>query len=281
MLGRVERAGYGFEAGELVSATVRRSCRHCAACDEGAPDSCLTGDYLERGITRLDGFARELAYEDPDQLIPIPHRLGRLGVLAEPASICARAVRHATTVGERQPWRLRRALVTGAGAIGLLATTLLRLSGVDVWTVSLEPTNAFVEEVGARYHRADNVDLHELGPFDLVVEAAGDAQLMAGALGLLDRNGVACILGIDGRERSVAIAGRAIGVDTVVQNRALFGSVNAHRRDWIAAVEALDLAAQRWPGALERLLALRVPLERFEEAFAFKGGKATLALAES
>ena len=87
----VERDGHGFTQGDLVTATVRRSCRHCLACEEGSPDSCLTGDYSERGITRLDGFARELVVEDPTQLIPIPPGLGRLGVLAEPTSICERA----------------------------------------------------------------------------------------------------------------------------------------------------------------------------------------------
>ena len=73
-----------------MTAIVRRSCTHCHACGEGAPDSCLTGDYSERGITRLHGFARELVAEDPAQLIGIPRSLGRLGVLAEPTSICER-----------------------------------------------------------------------------------------------------------------------------------------------------------------------------------------------
>ena len=51
----VERDGHGFRRGELVTATVRRSCGHCIACAEQSPDSCLTGDYSERGITRLHG----------------------------------------------------------------------------------------------------------------------------------------------------------------------------------------------------------------------------------
>ena len=50
------------------------------------------------------------------------------------------------------------------------------------------------------------------------------------------------------------------------------------RRDWLRAVEALDTARQRFPGALESLVALRVPLDRFREAFAFREGKATLVL---
>ena len=147
LLGLVERDGHGFTRGDLVTATVRRSCRHCLACSEGFPDSCLTGDYVERGITRLNGFASELVVEDPGQLVPIPRSLGRLGVLAEPASICERALRHARAIGNRQPWELQRALVLGAGAVGTLATYLLRLSGVEVWTASLEPSHDLVTAV--------------------------------------------------------------------------------------------------------------------------------------
>ena len=68
----VERDGYGFTRGQLVTATVRRPCGHCIACAENSPDSCLTGDYRERGITRLHGYARELVAEDPEQLVAIP-----------------------------------------------------------------------------------------------------------------------------------------------------------------------------------------------------------------
>ena len=279
-LGMVELDGHGFARGDLVTATVRRSCRHCLACSEGFPDSCLTGDYVERGITRLNGFARELVVEDPAQLVPIPRSLGRLGVLAEPASICERALRHARAIGNRQPWQLQRALVLGAGAVGMLSTYLLRLAGIEVWTASLEPSNDLVTASGARYVSLPGTQLSELGGFDLVVEAAGDAQLMADTLGLLRRSGVACLLGIDPRAQRVELDGRTLALDAILENRVLFGSVNAAREDWLAAVADLDRARERWPDELEQFVSLRVPLDRFEDAFAHKGGKATLVISD-
>ena len=278
-LGIVEREGHGFSRGDLVSATVRRSCGRCLACAEGAPDSCLSGAYSERGITRLHGYARELVGEDPAQLVPIPKALGRLGVLAEPTSICARALRHARAIGGRQPWQLQQALVVGAGAIGTLVTFLLRLDGVDVVTTSLEASKPVVEESGARYVPRSG-RLADLGRFDLVVECAGDAQLMADSVGLLRRSGVACLLGIDGREQTVSVDGRTIGLDAVLENRVLFGSVNAQRQDWIAGVDALDRIRRRWPGGLEQLIGARVPFDRFEDALAYGGGKAALVLSD-
>jgi threonine dehydrogenase-like Zn-dependent dehydrogenase len=274
----VERSGYGFSRGDLVTATVRRSCGHCVACANAAPDSCLSGDYSERGITRLHGYARELVAEDPAELVAIPKSLGRLGVLAEPTSICERALRHARTIGDRQPWQLGRALVIGAGAIGLLMTYLLRLADVEVWTASLEPENDLVEQCGANYVSTQETELSDVGKFDLVVEAAGNAPLMAQALGLLRRSGVACILGIDPREQTVEVDGRTLGVDLILENRVLFGSVNAQRRDWLAAVADLDRAHERWPEALDRFVKLRVGLDRFQEAFEHRDGKATLVL---
>jgi threonine dehydrogenase-like Zn-dependent dehydrogenase len=287
-IGVVDRDGYGFTRGELVTATVRRSCGHCVACEQRSPDACLSGDYRERGITRLHGFACELVSEDPSELISIPPSLGRTAVLAEPTSICARAVRHAETIGGRQPWRLQRALVIGAGAIGVLSTMLLRLRGLEVWTASLEPSTdsraEIVRDLGARYLSTTEESLpglrDEVGGFDLVVEAAGSAQLIADSLGLLRRSGIVCVLGIDGHAHEVSLDGRVLGVDLILENRVLFGSVNARREDLVAAVDALDTARRRWPEPLEALVGLRVPLERFAEAFDYHGVKATLVLSD-
>jgi threonine dehydrogenase-like Zn-dependent dehydrogenase len=276
----VEQSGYGFTRGQLVTAIVRRSCGHCIACAEESPDACLTGDYSERGITRLHGYARELVAEDPAQLVAIPSSLGRLGVLAEPASICERALRHARAIGGRQPWQHERALVIGAGAIGQLMTYLLRLADVDVWTASLEPENEVIVQSGARYVSTRDADLTELGTFDLVVEAAGNAHVMARALSMLRRSGVACLLGIDPRQQKVELEGPVLGVDTILENRVLFGSVNAQRQDWLAAVADLERAKERWPEALAELVTLRAPLDDFADAFEHRGGKAVLVLSD-
>ena len=287
VLARVERDGHGFTRGDLVCATVRRSCGACAACAAGAPDACLTGDYRERGITRMHGFGAELVAEAPEHLVRVPADLGALAVLAEPASICARGIRHARTIAERQPWSPRRALVLGTGAIGMLATALLRLDDFEVWIGGLSPggeKRGLAEACGARYVSTKQVPAEDLaadvGGFDVVLEATGDAQVMLDTLALLGRNGVACLLGIDGRPREVTLDGRVIGVDAILQNRALFGSVNAHREDWESAVDGLDRARKRWPDALGAFVGLTVPVDRYAEAFAFRGVKATLRFAD-
>ena len=261
LLGRVEAGGHGFARGDLVTATVRRSCGHCASCAEGAPDACETGDYSEHGITRLHGFAAELAVVPAEHLVAVPEALGRVGVLAEPASICARALRHVRAVGGRQPWHPGRALVFGAGAIGMLCTYFLRLDGLEVWTSALEPPGSekarLVEAAGARY-----VERPARRPGRLRRrhrQAAGSAQLSLDALGLLRRNGVACLLGIDGHDQVVHLPGPVIGIDAILGNRALIGERERQRRRLARRGRAARRRARALAGGAR---ALRRPARR-------------------
>ena len=169
----------------------------------------------------------------------------------------------------------------GTGAIGMLSTYLLRLAGLDVWTAGRSPAGdprpQLAAASGARYVSTATEPLasvrDEAGGFDLVVEATGDAQVMADSIALLRRNGVACLLGLDARRRPVELDGRVIGVDAVVENRVVFGSVNAHRVDWLAAVESLERIHERWPDEVQQFVGLRVPLDRFAEAFDHTGSR--------
>src|SRR5262245_59087473 len=263
-LGELVEGSGGFAKGDLVTATVRRSCGHCHACEEGAPDACDTGDYTERGITALQGFASELVVEDAEHVVAIPPALGRLGVLAEPSSICARGIRHAQAIGERQPWAPRRALVVGAGAIGMLATYMLRLDGYEVWTLSRSAADSdkgrLVAASGARYVSTAETPMsavaEETGGFDIAIEAAGSAEVMAEVMAALRRNGVACLLGLDAHAHTLEMDSTVLGRDFVIENRVVFGSVNAHRTDWTAAVSALEAMRERWPEAMEQLIGL-------------------------
>src|SRR4029079_10656347 len=100
-----------------------------------------------------------------------------------------------------------------------------------------EPSSRIADALGAHYVSTKTTDLADIGPFDLVIEAAGSAQLMLDALGLLGRSGVACLLGIDGRDGKAQIENKVIGVDAVLENRVLFGSVNARRDNLGPGVE--------------------------------------------
>ena len=168
----------------------------------------------------------------------------------------------------------------GAGAIGMLAAYMLRLADFEVWVAARGPAGSekaqLVEAAGAQYLSTAETPLEDAGRFDLVIEAAGSAELMLAGAGVLRRNGVACLLGLDAHPHSLAVDAALFGVDFVIENRVLFGSVNAHKQDWAAGVRELEEMRRRWPDALVRLVGLRVPPDRFHDAFEFRGVKATL-----
>lgn len=51
----------------------------------------------------------------------------------------------------------------------------------------------------------------------------------------------------------------------MLENRVIFGSVNANRRHYEAAAQALERADRAW---LERVITSRLPLEAWQEAYA-------------
>ena len=285
-IGFVREPGQGFARGELVAATVRRPCGACENCARAEVDACMTGRFLERGIVGLDGFACELFLERPENLVRVPRELDRLAVLAEPMSVCERSLRHARAVGSRQGWEPRRALVLGVGAIGMLTVYLLRLAGIETWALARRSAASaraqLVRAAGARYVSTADASARdlarELGGPDLILEATGNVELAAEALGALGRNGVLCLRGISPGAGAAALPPDFL-TDMVLGNKAVIGSTNAAPRDWAQGVQDLAAMARRWPDALRDMVGLTVTPDRFADALGYDGVKATISFA--
>jgi threonine dehydratase len=91
-------------------------------------------------------------------MVKVPQNLRHIGVLSEPASVCAKAIDQAYLAQQRlQVWEPKRAFVLGAGQIGLLATMMLKLRGLEVYTLATRPgphlKSSIVEAYGATLHR--------------------------------------------------------------------------------------------------------------------------------
>ena len=144
-LGRVDSVGphvAGWSPGDLVVATVRRGCGRCRFCLTNQSDFCETGGFTERGIRGADGYLAERYVEEPQYLVKVPAELRSVAVLLEPLSVVEKAVHEALVVLERRGAtpgyptpKPVRALVAGTGAIGMLATFLLRVRGWDVTAI--------------------------------------------------------------------------------------------------------------------------------------------------
>lgn len=279
-LGRVVELGpgaRGLAEGELVTAMVRRPCpERCPPCRAGRVDLCATGNYVERGILGAHGFASEYYVERPEWLVRVPEDLKAVAVATEPMSVAVKGIERAFSFQREFPWAPRRALVTGAGSLGLLASLLLRLKGLDVVSYDRSPADGpkadIVRAMGGRYARATGSTMTEAlkgeSGFDLIFEATGDASLIFQAISLLRFNGVLCIAGIPEGRKCISVPGDCIGLEMVLENRIVFGMVSSSRAHFEEALRAQRAIEERWPGLLARILRGRFPLDRFKEAFA-------------
>jgi threonine dehydrogenase-like Zn-dependent dehydrogenase len=273
-LGRVVEApqGSGLTAGDLVVGIVRRPDPvPCSACAVGEWDMCRNGRYTEHGIKQLDGFLRERYRAHADAVVRVDASLEHRGVLLEPTSVVAKAWDHVDRVGGRsKAWQPRTAVVTGAGPIGLLAALLGVQRGLDVHVLDVVtdgPKPALVADLGASYHSAALEELKVVP--DVVIEATGVSQVVAGVLGSTAGNGVVCLTGVSAPGRQTALDLGAINRELVLGNEVVMGSVNANRRHYELAADALARAEAGW---LDRLLTRRVPIERFGDALEQQSG---------
>lgn len=278
-LGRVAEApaGSGLAKGDLVVGIVRRPDPvPCPSCAVGEWDMCRNGRYTERGIKQLDGYASELYRIEPAYTVKVDSSLGDLGVLLEPTSVVAKAWDQIDRIGARAAWQPERALITGAGPIGLLAALLARQRGLEVHVldqVTGGPKPDLVAGLGATYHVGD-LEKACRDP-DVIVECTGAPSLVFGAIEHVGPGGVVCLTGVSSGGRHLSIDPGLVNRNMVLENTVVFGSVNANRRHYEAAGTALAKADRSW---LDGLITRRVPLADWEQALARRDGDVKVAL---
>ena len=288
-LSTVEEAGpetTGFRRGDLVVPTVRRDCpEECLNCRSGESDMCMTGHYSEHGIKGLHGFASELAATDARFVAKLPQSLSEAGVLLEPLTIVEKGVALTFAAqNARMKWEPGRALVLGSGAVGLLATAVLRLRGLSVDAVATRPADApkarLVSSLGATYVDAKETPISSLGrSYDIVFEATGSTDVALEAQNLTRVNGVVSYVGIYRSKVETEDAG-SLFTDLVLGNRLLFGSVNANISYFRQGSDDLVKVAREWPGFLEKMITEKVPLEKAEQAYGPKGDESVKTVVE-
>jgi threonine dehydrogenase-like Zn-dependent dehydrogenase len=275
--GRVEAVGPNvteFRPGDYVAATVRRP--GSSIYDEiGAYDMTTDSTYFERGINLRHGFLTEYYVEDPEYLIRVPEGLKHAGVLMEPTSVVEKAIAQAYEIQRRlRVWRPRRAAVLGAGTLGLLASLVLRLRGLEVVTMGLTRppflNSTLLDEIGVRYLSSQDLSLRgasdQFGPFDLILEGTGYSPLVFEAMETLANNGVLAMVSVTGGSRKVEVPADRINLGFVLGNKVAFGSVNANREYFEMGAQDLSRAELQYPGWLSKLLTNPVKgLENYKE----------------
>jgi glucose 1-dehydrogenase len=259
----------GLKKGDLVVPTVRRP-DDCLNCGSGESDMCLTGRYKEHGIKGLHGFCSEFSVSDVNFLVKIPENLAGVAVLLEPMSVAEKAIFQTFKIQERMVWKPKKALVLGAGPLGMLSVILLRLRGFEVLAVATRPRDSLkaqlVQKVGASYISSFEQPVNSLGKFDFILEETGAASVAADAQGLLNPNGVLCLLGIYAPKQVTLDIGH-VYADTVLGNKICFGSVNANIRYFRSGLVDFAAIEERFPGILKSLFSKVLRPSEFLQAY--------------
>jgi glucose 1-dehydrogenase len=272
-LGRVLRApaDRGFAVGDLVVGIVRRPDPvPCGACAHDEYDMCRNGRYTERGIRYADGYGSTLWTVHPDFAVRLNPGLTHVGVLLEPMSVVAKAWEQVERIGGRAWFEPHRVLVTGAGPIGLLAALLATQRQLDVHVldrVASGPKPDAVKALGAQYHSAPVADVAERIAPDVIIEATGASSVVVDAIAGTAAYGIVCLTGVSAAGRSIAVDVGAANREIVLENDVVVGSVNANRRHYQAAANALARADGDW---LDRLITRRLPWTEFGDTLAVR-----------
>ena len=193
--------------------------------------------------------------------------LSECGVLLEPASVVAKAWDHVERIGRRASFEPKKLLVTGAGPVGLLAALMGKQRGLEVYVLDREREGIkprLVKALGACYLS----DIQEIGAheetLDLIIECTGAPSLVLEVTRWIGPDGIVCLAGLSTGSRKIEFDVATWNQEVVLENVVIFGSVNANKRHYQLAAEALKNADREW---LKQLITCRAPLSEWPKAF--------------
>ena len=248
-----------FAPGDRVTTrTYYVTCGKCQYCRTGRDNLCYSRLSIGSGVN--GGMAKYVVVPERN-VFRLPDNVSFLaGALSEPLSCTVHAV-----LLTNRPSPGENVLLTGPGAIGLLALQLVKVSGARATMIGT-PADALRLEL-ARRLGADEVVLtdqvdsllerHRNGGFDAAIECSGAPGGIETALRLVRKGG---------RYTQVGLVGKKVplDVDQLVYKEIEFSATFAHV--WQAWPLALALVAS---GAVqtEPLVSHRYPLSKWQEAF--------------
>jgi threonine dehydrogenase-like Zn-dependent dehydrogenase len=305
-LGVVTEVGAGvhqIKPGDLVVPMVRRPCphEHCVPCRNDRSDFCTTGDFVERGIKEYHGFMTEQVVDQENYLCVVPPELRDVAVLMEPLTVAEKALIQIWQMQKRLHWECplvegkapghcHKAVILGAGPIGILGAMAFKVAGFETVVYSRSkapnPKSELVESFGVKYISSETTTPEELaamlGNIDVVYEGVGGAKVSFEVLKVLGLNGIFVFTGIPGFPLPhIMIDGELIMRNMVLKNQVALGTVNAGRDAFDGAIHDLGIFMQRWPDAVRALITGRYTLDNARELLLGKasGIKNVLALA--
>lgn len=244
----------GVAVGERVVVDPNIECGTCAACHRGWAHLCeALGAY---GVTENGGFSEYCSVQ-----AGAVHAIGDMdfaeAALAEPMG----CVLNGLSPLEGRP--LERAVIFGAGPMGLLMGSVLRARGVPVIVMVDRDVDRLelAEKAGFDAFPADAPQLtHMSGQFDLAVDATGVPSVVEALPGMVANGGAMLVFGVCPSDARISLS----PFEMFRRQLSLFGthSLNHNIPEALRALDQIGTAAQQ-------IISHRVPLQ---EIAAVMGG---------
>src|SRR6266576_3860505 len=113
--------------------------------------------------------------------------------------------------------------------------------------------------------------MRSIGGFrtDVLMECTDTSTVIRDVLGATSPGGIVCLTGVTAPGRKSELDIGLINRTLVLDNDSVFGTVNANRKHYEMAADALARADKTW---LARVITRRVPIERWSEALEHRPG---------
>lgn len=179
----------GFRPGDKCAVNPYMTCGECAACLRGRTNCCakmcVIGVHADGGMRDRILLPAKQMYKCatlPPVQIPMVETLG-VGIHA--------VGRAAAQAGDR-------AIVIGAGPIGLSVIEFLRVAGADIGVVEKMPERLefAARHYGLKRYYPSHDEARQEAPSSLVFDCTGDKGSMEGAIQLLEQGGKLTLVGI-------------------------------------------------------------------------------------
>ncbi len=299
-VGVVEAVGSEVKSvtpGDIVVVTVRRGCGQCEPCEHNQSDMCMTGLFTERGIHKLDGLLTRFIVDHEQYVVKVPAEVARLAFLTEPLSIAEKGLEELRVIQSRLPWfcphqdhgwlstdwgSCKVALVVGAGPLGLLATTLIRLAKAQTYVADVVPPDhvkaQLVQDAGAIYIDARSKSPEDIvslcctatGELNMIFEASGVAETAIRLIPFMSRSSIYTMTGIPRGDIEIQLDAAQLVRRIVRYNQVIVGSVNSNRRHFEMALKHISPINRQFNGILEKMITRRIRLEDYLQAFTQK-----------
>jgi threonine 3-dehydrogenase len=265
--GVVERVGeevVSVQPGEFVSAEMHLRDGHCRPCRMGQPHLCQNLRII--GID-LDGCFAEFVKIPVDNIWKIDAAIPEhYAAIMDPLGNAVHTVLAGAIAGQT-------VAVTGCGPIGLMAIAVAKASGCStLFATEVNPhRRALAQKMGAdealdptQGDVVKRVREATGGGVDVVLEMSGHPTAIQQGLQMLRNGGRASLLGLASEPVTLDLVADVIFKGATVQGiygRKMFET-------WVQMTELLKSGRVN----LEPLFAERMPLERFDDAFALMQG---------